>query len=73
MIFSLLRIAVSVSVGQYKGKYTGTWGDAGAWSLNYYKVISCGEGGLVFTDDYDIYERAAVRGGTRSTDVDERF
>ena len=23
--------------GQYKGKYTGTWGDAGAWSLNYYK------------------------------------
>lgn len=45
--------------GQYKGKYAGTWGDAGAWSLNYYKVISCGEGGLVFTDDYDSYERAA--------------
>ncbi|MDE0467052.1 MAG: DegT/DnrJ/EryC1/StrS family aminotransferase [Candidatus Poribacteria bacterium] len=45
--------------GQYKGKYAGTWGDAGAWSLNYYKVISCGEGGLVFTDDYDVYERAA--------------
>ena len=45
--------------GRYKGKYTGTWGDAGAWSLNYYKVISCGEGGLVFTDDYDVYERAS--------------
>ncbi|MCH8294651.1 DegT/DnrJ/EryC1/StrS family aminotransferase [Candidatus Poribacteria bacterium] len=45
--------------GRYKGKYTGTWGDAGAWSLNYYKVISCGEGGLVFTDDYDVYELAA--------------
>ena len=46
--------------GQYKGKYAGTWGDAGAWSLNYYKVISCGEGGLVFTNDYDVYERSAV-------------
>ncbi len=45
--------------GQYKGAYAGTWGDAGAWSLNYYKVISCGEGGLVFTNDYDAYERAA--------------
>lgn len=45
--------------GQYNGKYAGMWGDAGAWSLNYYKVISCGEGGLVFTDDYDVYERAA--------------
>lgn len=45
--------------GQYKGKYAGTWGDAGAWSLNYFKVITCGEGGLVFSDDYDTYERAA--------------
>ena len=45
--------------GQYKGKYVGTWGDAGAWSLNYYKVISCGEGGLVFADGYNVYERAA--------------
>ncbi len=44
---------------QYKGKFAGTWGDAGAWSLNYYKVISCGEGGLVFSNDYDVYERAA--------------
>ena len=45
--------------GRYKGAYTGTWGEAGAWSLNYFKVISCGEGGMVFTDDYDIYERTA--------------
>ncbi len=45
--------------GKYKGKYAGSWGDAGAWSLNYYKIISCGEGGLVFTNDYDVYERSA--------------
>jgi len=44
--------------GKYKGKYTGTIGDVGAWSLNYYKVIAVGEGGLVYTDDYSIYEKS---------------
>jgi len=45
--------------GRYKGRYVGTIGDAGAWSLNYYKVITTGEGGLIYTDDYEIYEKAA--------------
>jgi len=45
--------------GRYKGKYVGTIGDAGAWSLNYYKVITTGEGGLIYTDDYAIYEKAS--------------
>lgn len=45
--------------GKYKGRYVGTIGDAGAWSLNYYKVITTGEGGLVYTDDYEIYEKSA--------------
>lgn len=44
--------------GSYKGKPIGTHGDVGTWSLNYYKTISSGEGGLVFTNDRDIYERA---------------
>jgi len=44
--------------GQYRGRYCGTWGDAGAWSLNYFKIISCGEGGMVFTDDETIATRA---------------
>ena len=44
--------------GAYMGRSVGTYGDAGAWSLNYYKTISSGEGGLVFTNDRDIYERA---------------
>ena len=44
--------------GQYKGRRVGTYGDAGAWSLNYYKTISSGEGGLVYTADRDVYERA---------------
>ena len=47
--------------GEYMGQPVGTLGDVGAWSLNYYKTISSGEGGLVFTNDRDIYERASYR------------
>jgi 8-amino-3,8-dideoxy-alpha-D-manno-octulosonate transaminase len=36
----------------------GSWGDAGAWSLNYFKILTCGEGGLIFSDDYAVYERS---------------
>ena len=44
--------------GRYRGRMVGAWGQAGAWSLNFFKVITSGEGGLVFTDDYTVYERA---------------
>ena len=44
--------------GSYKGRRVGTYGDAGAWSLNYFKTISSGEGGMVYTNDRDVYERA---------------
>ena len=47
--------------GKYKGRPVGTYGRAGAWSLNYAKTISSGEGGLLFTDDRDVYERASFR------------
>ena len=46
--------------GEYRGRKLGTWGDAGAWSLNYYKTISTGEGGLIYTDDRDVFERACL-------------
>ena len=36
---------------KYFGKYTGVDSDAFAWSLNYFKVITCGEGGVFFTND----------------------
>lgn len=44
--------------GRYRGRVVGSIGDAGAWSLNYFKIITCGEGGVVFTNDYRVYERA---------------
>jgi dTDP-4-amino-4,6-dideoxygalactose transaminase len=46
--------------GSYKGRRLGSWGDAGAFSFNYFKIISCGEGGALTTSDRTIYERALV-------------
>src|SRR5260370_32418979 len=45
--------------GLYHGKMVGALGDVGAWSLNYFKVLTCGEGGLVFTNDYETYQPAS--------------
>ena len=44
--------------GKYKGRYLGTWGDLGCVSLDAYKVIGAGEGGIVTTDDEWLYTRA---------------
>ncbi|MCF7854020.1 MAG: DegT/DnrJ/EryC1/StrS family aminotransferase [Candidatus Pacebacteria bacterium] len=44
--------------GKYKGKYLGTWGDFGCVSLDAYKVIGSGEGGILTTDDEWLYTRA---------------
>jgi dTDP-4-amino-4,6-dideoxygalactose transaminase len=47
--------------GSFKGKRTGSWGDVGAFSFNYYKIISSGgEGGCLVTSDRKIYERALI-------------
>lgn len=46
--------------GSYHGRKTGSWGDAGAYSFNYFKVISCGEGGALVTDDKSVYETASI-------------
>lgn len=41
----------------YHGKYAGTLGDIGIFSLNYHKHIHCGEGGIMVTDDDELAER----------------
>ncbi len=42
----------------YRGKRIGTLGDIGAFSLNIFKIITSGDGGLVATNNRDLYERA---------------
>lgn len=46
--------------GSYKGRRLGTIGDAGALSFNYFKIITCGEGGALLTNKKDVFERAVI-------------
>lgn len=39
---------------KHKGRYAGTLGDIGVYSLNVHKHIQCGEGGIVVTDNDDL-------------------
>ena len=56
----------------YKGRPCGSIGHVGAWSLQGSKPASAGEGGMVATNDVEIFERACLIGqvnrvaGTRS-------
>lgn len=44
------------SIGaSYKGKMLGTIGDAGTFSFDFVKTITCGEGGVVMTNREDVY------------------
>jgi 8-amino-3,8-dideoxy-alpha-D-manno-octulosonate transaminase len=42
----------------YGGRRLGTFGDAGAFSLQFNKIITTGEGGVMITDRDDLYELA---------------
>ena len=44
-------------MGKYKGKYLGTIGDVGIFSLNYHKHIHTGEGGMCVTNNDKYAER----------------
>ena len=42
---------------QWNGQYLGSFGDAGCFSFSANKTISCGQGGMVVTNDLSIYQR----------------
>jgi len=44
--------------GSYAGKRLGTIGDIGTYSFNIFKTINAGDGGMVVTDDAEVYKRA---------------
>jgi dTDP-4-amino-4,6-dideoxygalactose transaminase len=44
----------------FKGKRLGAIGDAGAFSFNFYKIISCGEGGALLTNNKSVFEKALI-------------
>ena len=51
----LLEDACQSIGGTYKGKSLGTIGDAGTFSFDFVKTITCGEGGVVMTNHKDVY------------------
>lgn len=56
----------------YKGKKTGTIGAIGCHSFDYVKTITTGEGGMVVTDDEELYKQASYyhdHGHQHRTDV----
>lgn len=56
----VLEDACQADGGSYKGKRFGTIGNAGAFSFNFYKIISSGEGGALVTNSQTLYQRALV-------------
>lgn len=62
---------VAQAVGaSYRGRRLGSIGTLGAFSFQFNKVITAGEGGMVITNDEELYKRAAmvhdVVGGQRN-------
>jgi dTDP-4-amino-4,6-dideoxygalactose transaminase len=54
----VLEDACQAAGASYKGKKVGTIGHIGAFSLNIFKTINTGDGGLVVTNDQSLYETA---------------
>ncbi len=42
----------------YRGKSVGLFGTCGAFSFDFFKITTAGEGGLFITNDQDIYQKA---------------
>ncbi len=60
--------------GRYRGQRLGTFGHFGAYSLQYHKTITTGEGGMVVANDTKLFERAVRfhdQGSARMEELDE--
>ncbi len=44
----------------YQGKRLGSWGDVGCFSLQFNKIITSGEGGMLISDEHAIWQRALL-------------
>lgn len=56
----VIEDACQADGGSYKGKQLGSIGHAGGFSFNHFKIMSCGEGGALTTNDDTVYYRALV-------------
>ncbi len=67
---SIIEDVAQANGGSYQGRKLGSIGNVGAFSLQFNKILTSGEGGLVTTNDDDIYRRVVmysdVVGGQRA-------
>jgi len=66
----MLEDVAQANGASYRGRRLGTIGDAGAFSLQFNKIITSGEGGLLLTDNDEVFTRVQmyqdVVGGLRN-------
>ena len=68
----VIEDAAQAPVTMYKGRYLGTYGDAGVFSFNQPKNIMTGEGGMIVTKDLRIAEKCRlIRNHGESIPTDE--
>ncbi len=56
----VLEDACQAAGASFEGEMLGAIGDAGAFSFNYFKIISTGEGGALLTNSKEIFEKALI-------------
>jgi len=73
----VIEDAAQADGGGYRGQRLGTLGDVGCFSLQFNKIITCGEGGMVITSDAEIHKRAVMFhdtiGGLRNNVPDDEI
>jgi dTDP-4-amino-4,6-dideoxygalactose transaminase len=57
---TIIEDAAQACGGSYRGRRLGTLGEVGCFSLQHFKIITTGEGGMVITADPAIFARATM-------------
>jgi dTDP-4-amino-4,6-dideoxygalactose transaminase len=74
---TVLEDVAQADGGSYHGQRLGSIGNVGAFSLQFNKIITCGEGGMVTTNDEEIHNRVLmyndVVGGQRNKIPDDQI
>jgi len=56
----LIEDTAQADGGSYKGRRLGSIGDVGCFSLQFNKIITAGEGGMIITNDTEIWKRSLM-------------